>query len=95
MQLLSLITIILFIPFIHGIHHRKMMIEDRRLNPNEIEAACNPSEYQVWNDITVPSDFPLPLSKDISSYLYAPECASRYGGADTWFVSWADDDFIV
>jgi hypothetical protein len=70
------------------------MTQDRRLNPNEIEAACDPSEYIVWNNVTVPSDFPLPLSKDISSYLYAPDCAARYGGADTWFVSWAADDLL-
>jgi hypothetical protein len=71
-----------------------MMTGDRRLNPNEIEAACDPSEYRVWNNITVPTDFPLPLSKDLSGYLYAPECAARYGGADTWFVSWAADDLL-
>ncbi len=94
MQLLSLTMITLFIPFIHGFHHRRVMTEDRRLNPSEIEAVCDPSEYRVWNDVTVPSDFPLPLSKDISSYLYAPECAARYGGADTWFVSWANDDLL-
>ncbi len=94
MQLLSLTVITLFIPFIHGFSYPRSMTEDRRLSPSEAEVACDPSEYRLWYNTTVPSDFPLPLSKDISAYLYAPDCAARYGGADTWFVSWAADDLL-
>jgi hypothetical protein len=94
MQLLSLTISTLFIAFIHAFHYRGTMTEDRRLSPSEAEAACDPSEYRLWYNTTVPSDFPLPLSKDISAYLYAPDCAARYGGADTWFVSWAADDLL-
>lgn len=83
---MQLTILILLIHLIHGL--------DRRLNRDEIKAACDPSEYQVWNDVTVPNDFPLPLSKDITGYLYAPECAARYANADTWFVSWAADDLL-
>ena len=86
MEFHSLTIIILIIHLIDGF--------DRRLSPDEIKAACDPSEYQVWNDVTVPSDFPLPLSKDITGYLFAPECAARYADADTWFVSWAADDLL-
>ncbi|CAF5144019.1 unnamed protein product, partial [Rotaria sp. Silwood1] len=31
---------------------------------------------------------------NLSAYLYAPDCASRYTTADTWFVSWADDNLL-
>ena len=45
-----------------------MIIEDHRPSAKEIEAACDPNEYRVWNNVTVPSDFPLPLSKDLMIY---------------------------
>ena len=94
MQLLPLIVIILSASFIHAFRYPKTILEDRRLSPSEAQTACDPSEYRLWYNTTAPSDFPLPLSKALSGYLYAPECASRYGGADTWFVSWGADDLL-
>ncbi|CAF3961185.1 unnamed protein product [Rotaria sp. Silwood1] len=70
------------------------MTQDRRLNISQARTACDPNEYILWYNTTVPDNFPLPLSKDLSAYLYAPDCASRYATADTWFVSWADDDLL-
>ena len=77
MQLFLFIVIASFIAFIHAFNYRGHVTEDRRLSPSEIEAACDPSEYKVWYNTTVPFDFPLPLSKDLKGYLYAPECAAR------------------
>ncbi|CAF1320733.1 unnamed protein product [Rotaria sordida] len=70
------------------------MTQDRRLNSNQIKQACDPNEYRLWVNTTVPNNFPLPFSEDLSTYLYAPDCASRYESADTWFVSWAADDLL-
>jgi hypothetical protein len=94
MQLLSLTVFILLITFIHAFHYPRTITEDHRLSPIEAEAACDPSEHRVWCNTTVLHDFPLPISKDISAYFYAPECAARYGSADIWFVSWASDDLL-
>ena len=94
MHLLSLTLITLLIPFIVAFGHHRVMSQDRRLDPETAKKSCDPSEYRLWYNTTVPKDFPLPLSKDISIYLYAPDCASRYGGADTWFLSWGDDDLL-
>lgn len=94
MQLLPLAVIILSASFMHASRYPTTVLKDRRLAPSEAQTTCDPSEYRLWYDTTVPSDFPLPLSKELSGYLYAPECASRYGGADTWFVSWGADDLL-
>ncbi len=95
MQLFSYTVVTLFLSLIDAFHNVKTIIEDRRLSPSEVEIACDPSEYRLWYNTTVPNDFPLPLSKDISAYLYAPDCAvSDRGGVDTWFVSWASDDLL-
>ncbi|CAF3999376.1 unnamed protein product [Rotaria sordida] len=70
------------------------MTQDRRLNLSQAQQARDPSEYRVWIDATVPNNFPLPLSSELSTYLCAPDCASRYKSADTWFLSWAADDLL-
>ncbi|CAF3851408.1 unnamed protein product [Rotaria sp. Silwood1] len=70
------------------------MTQDRRLNISQARTACDPNEYILWYNTIVPDNFPLPLSEDLSAYLYAPDCASRYATADTWFVSWANDDLL-
>ena len=67
---------------------------DRRLSRRQAQDACDPTEYRLWYNTTVPADFPLRLSEDLTGYLHAPNCASRYTKADTWFVSWANDDLL-
>ncbi|CAF3869695.1 unnamed protein product, partial [Rotaria sp. Silwood1] len=94
MQLLSLIIITLFIRFMYTFHHHRILTQDRRLNISQARTACDPNEYILWYNTIVPDNFPLPLSEDLSAYLYAPDCASRYATADTWFVSWANDDLL-
>ncbi|CAF1477974.1 unnamed protein product [Rotaria sordida] len=94
MQLLSLTIISLFIPFINAFRHPKILTQDRRLDSSQVKQACDPNEYILWVNTTVPDNFPLPFSEDLSTYLYAPDCASRYESADTWFVSWAADDLL-
>jgi len=88
MKLFSFIVIfILLISCIYGFYYR-------RLSVNEMTEACDPNEYRLWYNTTVPTNFPLPRSKDLLAYMYAPDCASRYTSADTWFVSWAADDLL-
>ncbi|CAF1392113.1 unnamed protein product [Rotaria sordida] len=70
------------------------MTQDRRLNLSQAQQARDPSEYRVCIDATVPDNFPLPLSSELSTYLYTPDCTSHYESVDTWFLSWAADDLL-
>ena len=93
-SVMAIATTALAVPHGHRLFSPPTPVPERRLTVAAAAAACDPSQYIPWSNTTVPNDFPLPLSSDLSAYVYAPECASNYGNADTWFVSWAADDII-
>lgn len=56
-----------------------------------VESSTASDAWVAWPDSGPVKNIPFPKSEDLLGFEYLPNANAQYGGADTWYPSWAAD----